>query len=168
METIEVQNLEDRISRENAFLEASYKRILPVVDHLSGSDRAVVRALLVYRLALDDPDLQRVELLRRISLYSGISIGELRGARKYADIATTRRIAYHAYRRTGLSFPRIARKLGRRNHATVLQGCRRTDREIEYFKDLVGAAFLGRELTGEEIREFRKKYRNGFNYKRHS
>jgi len=67
-----------------------------------------------------------------VSTYFGLSPADLHTSRKSRTIALARNIAmYLAREHTDLSFPEIARLMGKKNHTTVLLACRRIKKYLE-------------------------------------
>lgn len=63
------------------------------------------------------------KIMRRFCLAMGVSKRELLSERRTNRLAVCRQAIYYwAYRRTALSMPQIGRKIGDRDHTTILYG----------------------------------------------
>lgn len=68
------------------------------------------------------------DILTTVVDATGITAGELLGQCRVARIARPRQILFWLLRRhAGLSLPAIGRRIGDRDHTTVLHGCRRVE-----------------------------------------
>lgn len=64
-------------------------------------------------------------IMARVSRATGVSKAEILSARRHRHTVLARQaVAYWAYRRTVLSLPEIGRKLGGRDHTTILSAVR--------------------------------------------
>lgn len=76
---------------------------------------------------------------------------DLEGPRRVADIAEARQFAYFLSRNmTGLSFPRIGRVFGFRDHSTIVHGC---DKVEWMTKNEPGIETILREIAAEAREE---------------
>lgn len=66
-----------------------------------------------------------LDLVRRASELTGISLDELRGPRGIRNIAHTRFAVMKVARERGKSLPQIGRILGHRDHTSIMHGIRR-------------------------------------------
>lgn len=64
-------------------------------------------------------------ILNEAANHAGVTIRALVSSTRTARICRARHAAMLALRRRGLSYPKIARILGRRDHTTVIHGVRR-------------------------------------------
>ncbi len=72
------------------------------------------------------------DIAQCVATYFGLTVTDLHGSRKNRTIVLARNIAMHLARKlTGMSFPEIARRLGNKDHTTVLQACRRLEKLLE-------------------------------------
>lgn len=118
---------------------------------LMPKDSAKVRALVAYKLVLDGGGYDEHTLLRRVSKYSGVAMKNIKYGGKKADLAALRHVNYHAYRCLGLSFPKIGKIVGGKDHATVINGCNVVNEDIAKYKEFVDLAFMDRRPSGEEM-----------------
>lgn len=65
------------------------------------------------------------EFICRVAAACGVSVALLLGPRRNQIYMPARYACYWGLRQMGLSFPEIARQMGRANHVTVLKGLRR-------------------------------------------
>lgn len=124
-----------------------------IADHVEDNVRELEGALfklLAYR-KLDDGalDLQRVRTMlsdhistvspavrlgdveSMVATYFGLRPADLHSSRKSRTVSTARSVAmYLARKLTGLSYPDIGKYMGNKNHATVIQACRRIDKRL--------------------------------------
>ena len=62
------------------------------------------------------------EIMRQVASETGISINDLRGPRRWAEIVKARRLAAVRLREAGATYPRIGRALNR-HHTTAMNLC---------------------------------------------
>ena len=65
--------------------------------------------------------------LRRVSLTTGITVAEILGPSRRADIVQARAMVCWLCRQDGMSYPRIGRELGR-DHSSIINLVRREER----------------------------------------
>ncbi|MGY3582288.1 chromosomal replication initiation ATPase DnaA [Bradyrhizobium sp. USDA 4341] len=72
-------------------------------------------------------------ILKAVSIYYRVSIVELKGRRRTAQVSNARHVAMYLLRILGvqLSFPEIGRLLGNRDHTTVMHGVGRIEKLLE-------------------------------------
>jgi chromosomal replication initiator protein len=64
------------------------------------------------------------EILSAVAHFHGLTMEEIAGPRRIADLAHPRQMAYWIARElTPLSLPQIGRAIGGKDHTTVLHGC---------------------------------------------
>lgn len=117
------------------------KRLLPEVYR----ERAMIRALIIYRLVLRDQS--SASYIEKVVRYGGITEDDLKFGRKSASLSVLRAVAAHAYRCSGLSYPKTAKKLGGKNHTSIIGACNLVDEAIAKYKEIVDSAFDGKPVS---------------------
>lgn len=70
--------------------------------------------------------------IERVAAYHGMSVADLTGRRRTADVARARQIAMYLLRtENGLSLPAIGEHLGGRDHSTVSHGVEKIDADMQ-------------------------------------
>lgn len=80
----------------------------------------------------DDTKFPKIEdIVRAVCAHTGIAKHELTSARRNGPVAAARHLAYYLCRRlTEKSLPEIGRRIGNRDHTTILHGVRRTEHRM--------------------------------------
>ena len=87
------------------------------------------------------------EIMAVASAVTGVSRNDIISVRRYHSFIRPRFIYYWiAKKYTKLSYPQIARVLGGRDHATVVNGVRRVDRSRAEFEPYLTDALKGLKL----------------------
>ena len=77
-------------------------------------------------------DLQIETIEQKVADYFGITVGDLRSAKRTKTIALARAFAMYLGRKnTTMSFPEIGKKMGDKNHSTVLLACKKIEAMIQ-------------------------------------
>ena len=80
-------------------------------------------------------DISRIQ--RAVADYYHVTVEDLKGKKRVANIAFPRHIAIYLCRNlTDASFPRIGMEFGARDHSTVMSSCERIDKELKINKQL--------------------------------
>jgi hypothetical protein len=97
------------------------------------------------KAAAIDPDKSPVHravvrhIVRDVAEEFGFTQTEIMGRLKTKDVARARQIVmYLAKRHSGHSYPEIGRRLGGRDHTTIMHGCRTIEREMQCDPEMVG------------------------------
>jgi chromosomal replication initiation ATPase DnaA len=83
--------------------------------------------------------INKVEIIQRAVLtkFTGITLNDLKSARKPANVARARQIAMYLCKElTGKSLPDIGRRFGGRDHTTVLHAVRKIALQVQQDEDL--------------------------------
>ena len=76
-------------------------------------------------------------ILDKVSDYYDISITELTGLKRDREIVLPRQVAMYLLREElHLSFPKVARELGKKDHTTAIHSCEKIEKELEYNEPL--------------------------------
>jgi chromosomal replication initiator protein len=76
-------------------------------------------------------------VLEKVSDYYDISISELTGLKRDKEIVLPRQIAMYLLREElHLSYPKVARELGKKDHTTAIHSCEKIEKELEYNEPL--------------------------------
>lgn len=71
-------------------------------------------------------------IIREVESEYGISYNDLKGAKRSLKTAHARHVVFYvAKETTGLSFPEIGRRMGGKDHTTILHGHRRVSKIVE-------------------------------------
>jgi chromosomal replication initiator protein len=77
------------------------------------------------------------QIIERTAKYFSISVDDITGAKRDKDIVVPRQIAMYLLRtELHLSFPKITRELGRKDHTTAMHSVEKIGHEINYDADL--------------------------------
>ncbi|NIM47403.1 MAG: chromosomal replication initiator protein DnaA [Candidatus Aenigmarchaeota archaeon] len=72
------------------------------------------------------------EILEKTAAFYDLTIEELKGVKRDKEIVVPRQITMYLMREeTKLSYPKIARELGGRDHTTVIHACNKIEKEID-------------------------------------
>lgn len=86
-----------------------------------------------------------------VASYFGLTVAQLHASNKTRTVATARAIAmFLARRHTSLSFPEIGRFMGKKNHSTVVQACKRIERLLEHEGNITW--MVGSESRSKPVR----------------
>jgi len=92
------------------------------------------------------------ELLKEISDYFDISIEQLLGPRRNKELVYPRQIsAYLLREELNLSFPKIGKELGGKDHTTIMHACKKIAKELQI-----------NEVIKHEINDIKEKLYNNF------
>jgi chromosomal replication initiator protein len=121
-------NIQDNV-RE---LEGALFKLLAVQSVEAGPlDITRVRAMLSDHISTVAPAVRLGDVEAMVATYFGLRPADLHSSRKSQTVSTARSVAMYLTRKlTGLSFPDIGKYMGNKNHATVLQACRRIDKRL--------------------------------------
>ena len=76
-------------------------------------------------------------ILEKVSDYYDISISEITGLKRDKEIVLPRQVAMYLMREElHLSFPKVARELGKKDHTTAIHSCDKIEKELEYNEPL--------------------------------
>lgn len=90
-----------------------------------------VRTMLADHISTVAPAVRLGDVESMVATYFGLRPADLHSSRKSQTISTARSIAMYLTRKlTGLSFPDIGKYMGNKNHATVIQACRRVEKRL--------------------------------------
>ncbi|MCG3179624.1 MAG: Chromosomal replication initiator protein DnaA [Phycisphaerae bacterium] len=122
------QNVEDNV-RE---LEGALFKLLAYRSIDSGPlSLGSVRTMLSDHISTIAPAVKLGDVEAMVATYFGLRPADLHSSRKSRTVSTARSVAmYLARKHTGLSFPDIGKYMGNKNHATVIQACRRIDKRL--------------------------------------
>jgi chromosomal replication initiation ATPase DnaA len=110
----------ERIKHANMLLREAARAKEEIEAKKAARDADPLHAV---RAMIPRTEFQRIE--RRAALAFGIKLVEIRGPSRKRNIVLARQfICYWARRRTTLSLPQIGRRLGGRDHTTVLHAVR--------------------------------------------
>jgi len=85
-------------------------------------------------------------ILEKVADFYDISIQELTGSKRDREIVMPRQVAMYLLREElHLSFPKIARELGKKDHTTAIHSCEKIEKELEYNEPLRHELSLIRE-----------------------
>ncbi|MDD4889891.1 MAG: chromosomal replication initiator protein DnaA [Phycisphaerae bacterium] len=99
--------------------------------HNGDLDVARVRTMLADHISTVSPAVRLGDVEAMVSTFFGLRPADLHSSRKSQTVSTARSVAMYLTRKmTGLSFPDIGKYMGNKNHATVLQACRRIDARL--------------------------------------
>jgi chromosomal replication initiator protein len=85
-------------------------------------------------------------VLEKVSDYYDISMSELTGLKRDREIVLPRQISMYLLREElHLSYPKIARELGKKDHTTAIHSCEKIEKELEYNEPLRHEISLIRE-----------------------
>jgi chromosomal replication initiator protein len=121
-------NIEDNV-RE---LEGSLLKLLAyrtIDDEQLTLDR--IRTMLSDHISTVAPASRLGDVEAMVATYFGLRPADLHSSRKSRTVSTARSVAmYLARKYTNLSFPDIGKYMGNKNHATVIQACRRVNKRL--------------------------------------
>jgi hypothetical protein len=107
---------------------------------------SIVRHIKVSRLR--GPSIKAIQ--RATCDVYGVDLHDLLSERRAPDITLPRHVSmYLAKEMTGLSFPRIARATGNRDHTTAMSACRKIERLIKTDDELAAHVAMIRERFNE-------------------
>jgi len=120
--TDSVRSLEGALVRVVAFHSLTRRPI----------DRALTLEVLDSMYPSTQPSRPSIDAIQRaVAAHFQLSVSELTSARRGGDVAWARHVAIHLARElTGSSLPVIGRAFGGRNHATILNACRRVSERM--------------------------------------
>lgn len=76
-------------------------------------------------------------ILEKVADFYDISIGEITGSKRDKEIVMPRQIAMYLLREElHLSYPKIARELGKKDHTTAIHSCDKIEKELEFNEPL--------------------------------
>jgi chromosomal replication initiator protein len=77
------------------------------------------------------------QIIERTAKYFQISVEEILGPRRDKDIVTPRQVAMYILRsELHLSFPKIARELGRKDHTTAIHSVEKIEKELSFDEEI--------------------------------
>ena len=77
------------------------------------------------------------ELLKKVADFYDISVEDLMGPRRNKELVNPRQIAAYLLREElNLSFPKIGKELGGKDHTTIMHACNKVGRELK-FNDII-------------------------------
>jgi DNA-binding CsgD family transcriptional regulator len=85
----------------------------------------------------------RHEIIKAVSIVTGIAVKDLIGPRRHAELARARMITYYVARSNGYSSPQVGYRIGRRDHSTVLSGECKIRRQLRAGNNML-AGTIGR------------------------
>lgn len=100
--------------------------------HRNGElDLPRVRTMLADHISTVAPAVRLGDVESMVATFFGLRPADLHSSRKSQTVSTARSVAMYLTRKlTGLSFPDIGKYMGNKNHATVIQACRRIDSRL--------------------------------------
>ncbi len=127
-----VDYIADNIRDSVRELEGALFKLLAyrTLDHVE-VDLGRVRNMLADHISTVAPAVRLGDVEAMVSTYFGLRPADLHSSRKCRTVSTARSVAmYLARKLTDLSFPDIGKYMGNKNHATVIQACRRVERRL--------------------------------------
>jgi chromosomal replication initiation ATPase DnaA len=128
------RELKQVIELQNGIIEGAGETVdVPyVVTDWVKRQKAIFKEL----LSVVSPDAAQVDMgtiIRVTSTYYGISRNDILSDRRTAHLARARQVAYFLCKNLSRrSFPEIGRKFGGRDHATIIHGVRKIERELRH------------------------------------
>ena len=110
---------------------------------LSRSDEPIGRAMIDQLLGADAPTQPRkpvafAELRDAVAEAVGVSVKQLLGSSRQKQVVLARGlVVYLARELTAMSFPEIAKAMGRANHSTIITAAKRLDRQMQAGESVV-------------------------------
>ncbi|MFA5197278.1 MAG: chromosomal replication initiator protein DnaA [Patescibacteria group bacterium] len=120
-------------------LEGALNRILAYCE-LNGSQPTLDVVKSILNTLINSPRKKSFtprHIVEKVSDYYDISVNELIGSKRDKEIVMPRQVSMYLMREElHLSYPKIARELGKKDHTTAIHSCDKIEKELEYNEPL--------------------------------
>lgn len=120
-------------------LEGALNRILAYCE-LNGSQPDINIATTVLNNLINSPKRKSFtsrHIIERVADYYDVSLTDILGSKRDKEIVFPRQISMYLMREElGLSYPKIARELGKKDHTTAIHSCEKIEKELDFNEPL--------------------------------
>jgi chromosomal replication initiator protein len=120
-------------------LEGALNRILAYCE-LNGSRPDINIATTVLNSLINNPKRKTFtpkHIVEKVAAFYDININDILGIKRDKEIVMPRQVAMYLMREElDLSYPKIARELGKKDHTTAIHSCEKIEKELDYNEPL--------------------------------
>lgn len=120
-------------------LEGALNRILAYCE-LNGSQPTLNTATTVLNNLINNPkrkNFNAKHIIEKVADYYDVAVNDILGPKRDKEIVNPRQVAMYLMREElHLSYPKISRELGKKDHTTAIHSCEKIEKELDYNEPL--------------------------------